>query len=111
MLITYLVEMTEKRIEVKIDQKISTPSQPANEKPPSPKLHLKPLLTETPKNQGSPLPANMQNAVKRVLPVKASTGKNSTDIEKVIEKPSESSSQAKVSICLFLNLDYKLIFF
>ena len=89
--------MTEKRIEVKIEQKITTSPQPANEKPPSPKLLLKPVLPETPKNQGSPLPANMQNAVKRVLPVKPVTRRNSDDAVKVTEKASETSSQVWVS--------------
>ena len=95
----FLSELPEKRIEVKIEQKIEksqiSPLLPANDKF---KKDTQKVMLENPKNQNAHLPANMQSAVKRVLPSKPlvkpiSSGEPPTSIDAVFYMPVQTSVQ------------------
>lgn len=73
-------ELTDKRIEVKIDQKIDKTKlygMPANDKFKKEVVKLSDSLVKNPVT--SPLPANMQSAVKRVLPHKSARVSSSSE--------------------------------
>ena len=75
-----VLELTDKRIEVKIDQKIDKTKlygMPANDKFKKEAVKLSDSPVKNPVT--SPLPANMQSAVKRVLPHKTARTSSETN--------------------------------